>query len=93
MVDYSYEITKALKAMTSTSYTYVDNNHTAFTKRIGRLKTYVGVVAEGYKSLGNDDLKDYSDLKLRKYEMRTQLYSKMYKRQIRRVKSGESLHR
>ena len=40
LVDYSYEITKSLKAITESTFTYIDNNHAAFSKeQIDDLKT------------------------------------------------------
>ena len=97
LVDYSYEITKALKALTQASYTYVDNNHTAFSKeQLDDLRHMVSVVAGGYSKFGvMMDTKDYSEFeKITKIRDEiTQLYSKMYKRQIKRVKDGESTTR
>lgn len=97
LVDYSYEITKALKALTNASYIYVDNNHTAFSKeQLEDLRHMVSVVAGSYSKFGvMMDTKDYSEFeKITKIRDEiTELYAKMYKRQIRRVKSGETTTR
>ena len=49
LVDYSYEITKALKAMTESTFRYIDNNHTAFTpEQIKDLSDIYSTLSEVY---------------------------------------------
>ena len=94
LVDYSYEITKSLKAITESTFTYIDNNHAAFSKeQIDDLKTIFNTLTEvylGYLKMEKEN--DYSNfdqvlnLRLRILE----LYAKMTKRQIKRVKEGVS---
>ena len=45
LVDYSYEISKALKAMTEATFEYIDNNHTAFSKE------QIDDITDTYKTL------------------------------------------
>ena len=94
LVDYSYEITKSLKAITESTFTYIDNNHAAFSKeQIDDLKTIFNTLTEvyvGYIKMENSN--DYTNfdqvLNLRLTIL--DLYAKMTKRQIKRVKDGVS---
>lgn len=94
LIDYSYEITKSLKAISESVFMYIDNNHTAFTKeQIDDLKAIYKTLEEGYanfkKMAANSDYTNYNmvvDLR----DAITTLNSKMTKRQIKRVKEGES---
>lgn len=94
MVDYSYEITKALKAMTDSTYRYIDNNHTAFTEeQIHDLTVIYQTLSEvytGYASM--EKTGDYAGFgavtSLR--ETILELIPKKTKKQIKRVKNGES---
>ena len=97
LVDYSYEISKALKAMTEATYEYIDNNHTAFSKeQIDDLTNTYETLSEVYTSYAAmEKAGDYSGFStvtsLR--ETILDLIPKMTKRQIRRVKAGESTTR
>ena len=94
LIDYSYEITKSLKAVTETVYMYIENNHTAFTKeQIEDLKAIHKKLADGYQEFKKiSDSGDYTDCKV-VVELRETIFtlnSKMTKRQIKRVKDGDS---
>ncbi|MBF6598878.1 MAG: inorganic phosphate transporter [Fermentimonas sp.] len=94
LVDYSYEITKSLKAITESTFTYIDNNHAAFSKeQIDDLKTIFNTLTEVYIGyIKMEKTNDYSNfdqvLNLRLTIL--DLYAKMTKRQIKRVKEGVS---
>ena len=97
LVDYSYEISKALKAMTEATFEYIDNNHTAFsTEQIDDLTNTYETLSKVYTSYAAmEKTGDYSQFgtvtSLR--ETILDLIPKMTKRQIRRVKAGESTTR
>lgn len=94
LVDYSYEITKSLKAITESTFLYIDNNHTAFSKeQIEDLRTIFNTLTEVYVGyIKMEKTNDYSNfdqvLNLRLTIL--DLYAKMTKRQIKRVKDGVS---
>src|SRR5690554_2132150 len=94
LVDYSYEITKSLKAITESTFLYIDNNHAAFSKeQIDDLKTIFNTLTEVYVGyIKMEKTNDYSNfdqvLNLRLNIL--DLYAKMTKRQIKRVKEGVS---
>jgi phosphate/sulfate permease len=94
LVDYSYEITKSLKAITESTFTYIDNNHAAFSKeQIDDLKTIFNTLTEVYVGyIKMEKSNDYTNfdqvLNLRLIIL--DLYAKMTKRQIKRVKEGVS---
>ena len=94
IVDYSYEITKSLKAITESTFQYIDNNHSAFSKeQIEDLKVIYNTLSEVYSGyIKMEKSNDYSNfdqvLNLRLTIL--DLYSKMTKRQIKRVKEGVS---
>ena len=97
LVDYSYEITKSLKAVTESTFQYIDNNHTAFTKeQLDDLKTIYSILSESFNSYNQMDREgDYSQFS-RVTAMRDiifELYSKLNKRQIKRVKGSQSTTR
>ena len=94
LIDYSYEITKSLKAISEAVFMYIDNNHTAFTKdQIEDLKTIYKTLEDGYndfkKMAVNDDYSNY-DVVVSLRDAILSLNSKMTKRQIKRVKESES---
>lgn len=94
LIDYSYEITKSLKAISEAVFMYIDNNHTAFTKdQIEDLKTIYKTLEDGYndfkKMAVNDDYSNY-DVVVSLRDTILSLNSKMTKRQIKRVKESES---
>ena len=94
IVDYSYEITKSLKAITESTYLYIDNNHVAFSKeQIEDLKAIYNTLTEVYSGyIKMEKSNDYSNfdqvLNLRLDIL--DLNAKMTKRQIKRVKDGVS---
>ena len=97
LVDYSYEITKSLKAMTEATFHYIDNNHAAFTKeQIEDLTMIYKILSEAFNSYNEMDMKDdYSQFAV-VTNMRNviiDLYQKLSKRQIKRVKAGASTTR
>ena len=94
LIDYSYEITKSLKAISEAVFMYIDNNHTAFSKdQIEDLKTIYKTLEDGYndfkKMAVNDDYSNY-DVVVSLRDAISSLNSKMTKRQIKRVKESES---
>lgn len=94
LIDYSYEITKSLKAISEAVFMYIDNNHTAFSKdQIEDLKTIYKTLEDGYndfkKMAVNDDFSNY-DVVVSLRDAILSLNSKMTKRQIKRVKESES---
>ena len=94
LIDYSYEITKSLKAISEAVFMYIDNNHTAFSKdQIEDLKTIYKTLEDGYndfkKMAVNDDYSNY-DVVVSLRDTILSLNSKMTKRQIKRVKESES---
>ena len=97
LVDYSYEITKSLKAITESTFRYIDNNHTAFTKeQLDDLRTIFKILTEAFNSYNQMDREgNYSQFS-KVTAMRDiifELYSKLNKRQIKRVKANESTTR
>ncbi|NLY24821.1 MAG: inorganic phosphate transporter [Bacteroidales bacterium] len=97
LVDYSYEITKSLKAITESTFRYIDNNHTAFTKeQLDDLRTIFKILTEAFDSYNQMDREgNYSQFS-KVTAMRDiifELYSKLNKRQIKRVKANESTTR
>ncbi len=94
LIDYSYEITKSLKAISEATYMYIDNNHSAFSKeQIDDLKTIHKTLADGYVSFKEmADTEDYTNYRqvVELREAISVLNSKMTKRQIKRAKESES---
>ena len=97
LVDYSYEITKSLKAITESTFRYIDNNHSAFTKeQLDDLQMIYKILSESFDSYHQMDREgDYAQFS-KVTAMRDiifELYSKLNKRQIKRVKANESTTR
>jgi len=94
LVDYSFEITKSLKAITEATFRYIDNNHSAFTKeQINDLREIFKNLSDAYASYATMDKNgDYSrfDQVTAMREAIIELNSKMTKRQIKRVKENTS---
>ena len=94
LVDYSYEITKSLKAMTEATFTYIDNNHSAFSREqiedLNIIYRTLSEVYNGYTTMERtNDYKNFDQvLNLRLVIL--DLNAKMTKRQIKRVKEGVS---
>lgn len=97
LVDYSYEITKSLKAITENTFQYIDNNHTAFSKeQIEDLKVIYKILSEAFteyeKMEKSGDYSQFSQI-VNMRETILDLNPKLTKRQIKRVKAGESTTR
>ncbi len=97
LVDYSYEITKSLKAVTDNTFQYIDNNHTAFLKeQIEDLKVIYKILSEAFteyeKMEKSGDYSQFSQI-VNMRETILDLNPKLTKRQIKRVKAGESTTR
>ncbi|MFA7085011.1 MAG: hypothetical protein WC141_10850, partial [Arcobacteraceae bacterium] len=97
LVDYSYEITKSLKAVTEATFRYIDNNHAAFTKeQIEDLSMIYKILTEAFNSYNEMDRKgEYAQFSIvtNMREVIIDLYQKLNKRQIKRVKAGDSTTR
>jgi hypothetical protein len=97
LVDYSYEITKSLKAVTESTFSYIDNNHAAFTKeQIEDLEMIYKILTEAFSSYNEMDQKnDYTQFSVvtNMRDVIFDLYKKLNKRQIKRVKAGASTTR
>lgn len=97
LVGYSYEITKSLKAISEATYKYIDNNHAAFSNdQIDDLttirKTLSDVYAEYYKIEKTGDFSQPNQMANMRNSV-IELNAKMTKRQIKRVKQGDSTTR
>ncbi|MEA4916949.1 inorganic phosphate transporter [Proteiniphilum sp.] len=97
LVDYSYEITKSLKAISESTYQYIDNNHAAFSKeQIEDLKGLYKILSEAFTEYErmekSDDYSNFSQITNMR-ETILDLNPKLTKRQIKRVKAGESTTR
>lgn len=94
LVDYSYELTKSLKAITESTFNYINNNHSAFSKdQIDDLKVIYNTLTDvfnGYTQMEKSG--DYTQFNkvtsLRDFIL--ELNPKLTKRQIKRVKDGLS---
>lgn len=94
IVDYTYEISKALRVITSESYLYIDNNHKGFSEeQEADLEGLSQQVTHLYTTfLDMMDKKDYTHLDS-VVEIRDNIIEqtgKLTKKQIRRVKKGDS---
>ncbi len=94
LVDYSYEITKSLKAVSEATFSYIDNNHAAFSKeQIEDLEMIYKILTEAFNSYNEmDQQNDYSQFTIvtNMRDVIFDLYKKLNKRQIKRVKAGSS---
>lgn len=97
LVSFSYEITKSLKAITETTFRHMDNNHSAFSReQIEDLIIIYKILSDAfaaYKKMEKSG--DYSQFALivNMRETILDLNPKLTKRQIKRVKAGESTTR
>ena len=94
IVDYTYEITKALRVITSDSSMYIENNHKGFNDEqeadLEELSKHVIELYETFIGIINE--KDYSKFSLIT-ELRDdilEICAKLTKKQIKRVKMGEN---
>ncbi|MGI6341944.1 MAG: inorganic phosphate transporter [Bacteroidales bacterium] len=94
IIDYTYEITKALKIVTESSLEHISNNHVGFSEsQVQDLKLVAQQVTDIYgKFIGMVEQRDYSDFgELQKQrDGIIELCGKLTKKQIKRVKSNES---
>ena len=94
LVDYSYELTKSLKAISESTFNYINNNHSAFSKdQIDDLKLIYNTLSDVYSGYTiMEESGDYSMFhkvtSLRDFIL--ELNPKLTKRQIKRVKEGVS---
>ncbi|WP_298648224.1 inorganic phosphate transporter [uncultured Proteiniphilum sp.] len=97
LVDYSYEITKSLKVISEATFRYIDNNHTAFSKeQVEDLKVIYKILSEafaGYEKMEKSGDYGQFNLIVNMREAILDLNPKLTKRQIKRVKAGESTTR
>lgn len=94
IVDYTYEITKALRVITSESSLYIENNHKGFNdEQEADLEDLNKKVTNMYKTfIGMMERKDYSEFSTIT-QIRDEIIdqcSKLTKKQIKRVKEKES---
>lgn len=94
LVDYSYEITKALKAIAESTFIYIDNNHSAFLKeQIEDLESVYKTLKKVFDNYIEMEQKgDFTDFE-KVLNLRLSIIDanpKMTKRQIKRVKEGKS---
>lgn len=95
IVDYTYEISKALKVITNDSYRYIDNNHKGFSDEQEedlRLlnNRVVEMFASFIKLMNEEDYATYKATVIKHREDILEIYAKLTKKQIKRVKSGLS---
>jgi phosphate/sulfate permease len=97
LADYSCEITKSLKAITETTFRYIDNNHAAFSEeQLDDLKVICRILSEAFAAYGKmEESGDYGRFGqiVNMREAILALNRKLTKRQIRRAKAGESTTR
>lgn len=95
IVDYTYEITKALKMITNDSYRYIDNNHKGFSDEqeedLRALNDRVVEMFESFIKLMNEtDYNAFRTVVIKHREDILEMYAKLTKKQIKRVKAGLS---
>ena len=97
LVGFSYEITKSLKAITEVTYRHIDNNHSAFSKeQIEDLIIIYKMLSDSFAAYERmEQSGNYSQFNLivNMRETILDLNPKLTKRQIKRVKAGESTTR
>jgi Na+/phosphate symporter len=94
VLDYLYEVSKSLMAITKASFEYIDNNHKGLSdNQLGDLETLNKAVSEVYESivrmLRTSDFNDFEDI-LAKRDNIFDLFVENIKSQIKRVKNKES---
>ena len=94
IIDYFYEISKALKAMTEAGYTYINDNHEGFSnEQMEDLKKLSDAVIDVSNEFVNMMQKwDYSELEQlkSKRQLISDLYAQATRNQIKRAKSQAS---
>ena len=97
LVSFSYEITKSLKAITEVTFRHIDNNHSAFSReQIEDLKVIYKMLSEAfaaYQEMEKSGDYSYFNQIVNMREAILDLNPKLTKRQIKRVKAGESTTR
>ncbi len=94
VIDYFYEISKSLKAITEASYKYIDDNHEGFSQDqvadLTKLGDQVIDVASNFvKMIQSWDYSSFDNL-LEKRHLISELYSQATRNQIKRAKTKES---
>ncbi len=94
VIDYFYEIAKSLKAMTESSYKYIDDNHEGFSKEqvsdLTKLSEQVIAVASDFVTMIQSwDYSSFDNL-LEKRHLIAELYSQATRNQIKRAKTKDS---
>lgn len=94
MVDFSYEVSKSLKAMTESSYLYIDSNHSALTEEqledlTNMYEQMVGGFNHFEKMMETGDFSNYNSV-VASRDAVYNLNNKLIKRQIKRLKNKES---
>lgn len=97
LVDYSYEITKSLKAMVEAGYNYIDNNHTALSReQLDDLRLVYNTLAESYslfaELIDSNNYTNFQELIGLRQSM-TELNVKLTKKQIKRAKDNSTTTR
>lgn len=97
LVSFSYEITKSLKAISEAAFRYIDNNHAAFSKeQIEDLIITYKMLSDAFAAYERmEQSGDYNrfNMIVNMREAILDLNPKLTKRQIKRVKAGESTTR
>ena len=94
IIDYFYEISKALKAMTEASFNYINDNHEGFSDEqmddLKKLSDMVIEVSNEFVKMIQD--RDYSELEQlkNKRQLISDFYSAATRNQIKRAKSQSS---
>jgi phosphate/sulfate permease len=94
VIDYFYEISKSLRAMTEASYKYIDDNHEGFSEEQVADLTKLGdqvidVASDFVKMIQSWDYSTFDNL-LEKRHLIADLYSQATRNQIKRAKSKTS---
>lgn len=95
IVDYTYEITKALKQISNSSYRHIDNNHKGFseeqTQDLNEMNALVRRMFEEFLRVLDEPVYETFKATIIKHrEEILDMYAKLTKRQIKRVKAGLS---
>lgn len=94
IIDYFYEISKALRAMTEASFTYINDNHEGFsTEQMDDLnklsEAVIDVSNEFVKMLQHWDYSEFDQLKPKR-QLISDLYAQATRNQIKRAKNQAS---
>ena len=93
-MDYTYEITKALRAITKDSYNYIDNNHKGLDEDqendLRKLKMELTDIYNEFINMVESVNYSAYEALLKKREHILETFSKLTKRQIKRARDGKS---